>query len=170
MNTKERLMKPLETSARAPMAARAVALCEGCPMAKFCVIKTVAPCETRVQQEAHIESGGGDFGGANLDKPVRTSYRDDLMDPLKPVVMAELQKKKEMMTPKLAKMASPTSLIVPQPKAVPSSPKKITLPTRPVKKLPTRENGDRTSDVLADILVSMFGVGSLATAHTKKSV
>ncbi len=173
-NMPEKLRERSRPAAAAPMAARAVGLCEGCPVAKFCVIKAVAPCETSGQQEAHIESSGGEYSGANLDKPVRLSYRDDLMSS-KPVVMAELQKRKETIS-----QIQPSAPV--QPQAVsqrpPSRPASAKVPPRKVPAAPTArsktpvspKNGERTSDVVADILVSLFGVGSLATAQAKKSV
>lgn len=172
LTTKERLPLQREKAAAAPMAARAVALCEGCPMAKFCVIKEVAPCETPLQRGEQIESGGGESGGSALDKPLppRTSYREALMDDSVPFVMANLQKKKETALPR-PQPAPPRPVVTRPPKhtAAPSP-----TPARPVasptKKVPMAERRSGTSDIVADILVSLFGVQSLTSARVKKGV
>jgi hypothetical protein len=169
--TKERLpLKPRPMTTE-PMAARAVALCEGCPMAKFCAIKTVAPCETPVQRETQIESGG-DYSGGSLDKPVavQMSYRRELMDDRVPFVMANLQKKKEQIAPRPTPVSQQSTAV--------RSATRMTLQPTPVrqaaptpKKLPTKpERRNETSDIVADILVSLFGVQSITSAHAKKSV
>jgi hypothetical protein len=157
MNSKERLLKPRDLNAMEPMAARAVALCEGCPVAKFCVIKAVAPCETPVQQEAQIESGGGGYEGPVLDKPVRTSYRNELFDMSKKLVMAEvqkLQKPKEIARPKPQPISHPSNqVVVPQKKVIRPS-------VAPVKQVPHRmeRSGEGGAGILAGIIASMIGV------------
>lgn len=90
------------------IAARAVALCEGCPMAKFCMTKNTGDCLPQVKQqmiERPIDGGG-------VPAPIR-SYRKDLLDDSVPVVMANLQKKPQPKRPE----PRPTHL--PLPKAVP---------------------------------------------------
>lgn len=174
MNTApETLRERVRPAVAAPMAARAVGLCEGCPVAKFCVVKAIAPCDTTVQQTAHIESGG-EWSGANIDKPVRVSYRDELLSS-KPIVMAELQKKKESTPVASAHISVPSRQVAQRstPKVArsgPASSKTITPAAPRHVRAVTPEKTQGTSDLLADIFVSMLGVGGLATAKTKKSV
>lgn len=172
MNTKEILRKPGDMTAAAPMAARAVALCEGCPTAKFCAVKTIAPCETPEVKTVRIEAGGG-YEDSSLDKPIQTSYRKELFDPSQEFVMANLQKKKEIHLPA-------SKPIPPRPAAVPAVVKPIARPSsvtpkRPApspvrKRPPVQERRPEATDILADILASMIGVSGIATARAKKSV
>lgn len=72
-------MKTLErpTTVSAPaMAARAVALCEGCPMARFCVTKSTGECPPEVVVPEVVE---------------KVSYRDALQDEGQSMVMASMQ-------------------------------------------------------------------------------
>jgi len=158
MNSKEKLSRPRDIHAAEPMAARAVALCEGCPMAKFCVVKTVAPCETTAVKQMHIEAGGGGYDGPMLDKPVRISYRDDLLnpDPSKNLVMAELQK-----------LQKPKEIVRPQPQPVSrsqmsaaSQQKKLVRPVASVIKPAPRveRSGEGGAGILASIIASIVGV------------
>ena len=168
MSTMEILRERRDVATAQPMAARAVALCEGCPLAKFCATKAVAPCETPQARTQQVEISGGDFGGGSLDKPVVTSYRAQLMDDKIPFVMADLQKKKEQ------RPLPPTLTL--RPKFMPQT--KIEKPhmkSQPVVKLPVkprtaehREAG--SADILADILMSMIGISSLSTLRDKKRV
>lgn len=171
MMGKEKLTPPKEPVVAAPMAARAVALCEGCPMAKFCAIKAVAPCETPVEQAVQIESAGGGYDGAMLDKPVQTSYRKELMDDTQPFVMANLQKKKESPPkPKQAPMRPAPKPHAVSPRAQRPTPK-VTPPkpaAMPRPKPERRESG--SGDVIADILLSMIATRSDTTRRSKKSV
>ncbi len=82
------------TKALPSMAARAVALCEGCPMAKFCTTKQPGNCPPEIQQfDGIVEQA--------QDMPERPkSYLKDLLDDRKPVVMA---------TPKRAAQTTSTS-------------------------------------------------------------
>lgn len=156
-------------SAKEPMAARAVALCEGCPMAKFCVVKSVAPCETTTVREMHIEAGGGGYDGLMLDKPVRTSYRDDLLDPSKNLVMAELQK---LQKPKEMVQLPPTPR---PPVSVVSMKKKPQESTRPPLAQPKpmsriERRGEGGAGILAGIIASMVGVNDTSSSSMKKKV
>lgn len=171
MNSKERLIRPRDFSAKEPMAARAVALCEGCPMAKFCVVKTVAPCETISVREMHIEAGGGGYDGSMPDKPVRTSYRDDLLnpDPSKNLVMAELQRLRK---PKEVIQPPPTPR---SPVPVVSLKRKPQTPLRPpvvqAKPVPRIErSGEGSAGILAGIIASMVGVKDASSSSTQKRV
>lgn len=168
--TQEKLSSRRETTATVPMASRAVALCEGCPIAKFCVIKQVAPCETSVQRETQIESGGGDYSGGLLDKPVtvQASYRRELMDDKIPFVMANLQKKKDIAPsqPSLQK-----SMAVTPPRPLPPRPTPHNIVKPAARQTSTRrEQRNDAPDIVADILVSLFGVQSMTSTRTKKSV
>ena len=165
----EKLIEQKKPVPQIPMAARAVALCEGCPMAKFCVVKDVAPCETTAVKEMHIDASGG-YDSPTIDKPIRTSYRGDLFDPAKLTVMAELQKKKEqqqVQTKPVARTANPT--LQPMKKAEQPKPPRAA-PARVTAK-PTRERQTESeADLIAGIFMSMIGVKGIATARAQKSV
>lgn len=169
MNTIEKLSAPRDLTAAGPMAARAMALCEGCPMAKFCVVKDVAPCETPVVKNLHIEAGGG-YDGSTLDKPIRTSYRADLFDDSKLTIMADLQKQKEKQKIQ-TKPVERSSTHISQLSNKVQQPDQPRAATKPITKKPTAERvGERAPDLIARIFMSMIGVNGLATVKAKKSV
>ncbi|MEO5949717.1 MAG: hypothetical protein ABIP74_04905 [Candidatus Saccharimonas sp.] len=149
-----------------PMASRAVAICEGCPMAKFCATKTVAPCESTEVRAQQIEDSGGEYITGNHDKPIELSYRKQLMDDKIPLVLANLHKKKEQpLLPTRPSSIPPISKrVVPQSRARPM----IATPTSKPK-APEATQG-KSADLLADILVSMMGISSLSTVRDKKRV
>lgn len=165
----ERLIEQKKPASQIAMAARAVSLCEGCPMAKFCVVKEVAPCETPQVKQMHIESGEDSYG-AMLDKPVRESYLEDLFDPIKLTVMAELQKKKEQQQLQ-SKLLAPTA----KPALQPVKKAEQSKPPRPVPvRFAAKSTGERQTesepDLIAGIFMSMIGVKGIATVRAQKSV
>lgn len=169
MKTKEQLRTPRDLDVAVPMAARAVALCEGCPMAKFCAVRVVAPCETPQERNEQIDAGGGGYEAVaqQPEMPVRRSYRNELMDDSLPLVMAKLQKKKEplpVFRPPAVKKAEAVTHAVAKPRpAVP--------PRKPTPPRPRRETaGEGTGDILADIMLSMLSVRAVATSRARKSV
>ena len=76
MSERTKTLERPTTMAAPAMAARAVALCEGCPMARFCVTKNSGECPPEVVAPETDQS---------------VSYRDALQDDGRPVVMANLQ-------------------------------------------------------------------------------
>lgn len=167
MKNPERLRRPATPSAISPMAARAVGLCEGCPLAKFCAIKPVAPCETEASREDRIETSGGSYDGnlvPELDKPVTLSYRKQLMDDTIPTVVADLRKRKDIRPPVPRWISSVPAAASTQ--SPPSRNRRVT-PKQPPHVERPPESG---AGIVADILVSMIGVSAIATARGKKSV
>jgi hypothetical protein len=133
-------------------------------MAKFCTTKAIAPCETPNVQAARVEVAAGDYIVSDTpEAPARTSYRKELFDDSVLFVKADLQKK-----------IAPTLRSVPmmwQAAPVRASPPRTPKPVLSrVPILPKQERGTSGSDVVADILISMIGVGGLTTARAKKSV
>lgn len=105
--SREVVRKPVAVAPN--IAARAVALCEGCPMAKFCMTKNTGDCPPPQVKQQMIERA---IDGGGEPAPIR-SYRKELLDDSVPVVMANLQKKPQPKRPE----PRPTHL--PLPKAVP---------------------------------------------------
>ena len=163
---KERLISR-NLRAVTPLATRAVALCEGCPMAKFCAIKTISPCETASAQQTRIESGG-EYEGIIAPSLPKRSYKEELMNDAIPIVMADLQKKKELPvppTPKLplsVKSPLPPRALTPQHTSPPRVPRTANTFQQP-------EVGE-PGTLLADIIASLIGVRGIATSRGKKSV
>lgn len=158
---KERLAVRKKLPVAVPMAARAVAICEGCPMAKFCAVKDANLCPS---PEAAV---GGEYATASLDLP-KLSYRKELMDDDVPFVAAKLQ---------------PASLPKPMPKQAPrlqaapslsmppvAKPKQVPMP-RVVKKpieVPRRPDGETVGDILADIMISTFSARSIGVLRKSR--
>jgi|GEM_PF-840129 len=169
MNTKEVIRERTNLSVAPPMAARAVAICEGCPLAKFCATKAVSPCESPQVRTLQIEHLGGDYGGSSLDKPVEFSYRKQLMDDTVPFVMADLRKKKEAQVAQTRRVVSrqniPSQTGTPKPTI---ASKRTGKPPLKVGKPEVKRT--ESADILADILVSMLGVSSMSTSLAKKKV
>lgn len=164
MNTNEIIRERKDSTTAQPMAARVVAICEGCPLAKFCATKAVAPCETTEVRTQYIESTSGDYGGTVRDEPVQLSYRTQLLDDTIPIVMANLQKKKDL-------RPQPSRAKVTPPAATATSRMKSQAPKKMPKRATSREVAQvGSADILADILVSMIGVSSMTTARDKKKV
>lgn len=141
-------------------------------MAKFCAVKTVAPCETPEAKTVRIEAGGG-YEDPSLDKPVQTSYRKELFDPSQEFVMANLQKKKEIQppAPKPMSLRPAASPVAAKPRIQPPAAalkRPASAPAR--RKQSAQERRPEATDLVADILASMIGVSGIATARTKKSV
>lgn len=91
-----------ETSAVVrPIAARAVAICEGCPMANFCKKQDAGDCPDSVEYT----------GTDTVSTPVKASYRRELMDDTVPFVGAQLRQR----PPEASKQKPPASRPKPTP-------------------------------------------------------
>lgn len=147
-----------------PLSARAVALCEGCPMAALCASMAVAPCETVTPRVEHIEQDG-DYVAYGRDKPVVRSYRNELMNDAMPIVMADIRKKGEQ-------NAQPTRHVRTAAQPPPRMPPPPTLPrvVRPQVTAVSERHRGESAGIVADILASMLGVHAIATSQTKKKV
>jgi len=165
----ERLTEQRKLPPQLPMAARAVALCEGCPMAKFCVTKEASPCETPQVRQVHIESGGGGYGEM-IDKPIRESYLEDLFDPTKLTVMAELQKRKEKQRIQAKVIERGANRASAQARKAEIVKSRVQAPVPPKAKVASERPSENGSDIIAGIFASMIGVNGLATARDKRSV
>ncbi len=133
-----------------PLAARAVALCEGCPMAKFCVTERPGECPPDIRQfDGSVEQP------MTMSQPPK-SYRKQLRDDSQLVVMA---------TPR--KVEQPPGLQVPVPKPThkTSSQQKLHRQSRATQGKPA---GESVSERVADVLMDMFSVKSLQKARAKK--
>ena len=132
------------------MAARAVALCEGCPMAKFCTTKQPGNCPPEVLQfDGFVEQA--------RDMPERPkSYLKDLLDDSKPVVMA---------TPKRAQPIAKLQRVV-------TIPPKSAVNQQLVRRKPIVAQQaaveESMSQKVADVIMDMFGVNSIKKARAKK--
>ena len=138
------------TKALPSMAARAVALCEGCPMAKFCTTKQPGNCPPEIQQfDGIVEQA--------QDMPERPkSYLKDLLDDRKPVVMA---------TPKrVAETKNPQRPITRPPKSNASQQQARRKPIVAQQ----AAVGESIPQKVADVIMDMFGVNSIKRARAKK--
>ena len=166
----ERLIEQRKSPSQLPMAARAIGICEGCPVAQFCVVKAVAPCETPAVKEMHIDAAGGGYDGSTLDKPVQMSYRKELKDDGIDIVMANMQKAKELQSIR----AMPTERAVKsvtQPRKNIDKPKVSSSTSTPIAVKPkSKERSESEADLIAGIFMSMIGVKGIATARAQKSV
>lgn len=125
------------------MAARAVALCEGCPMQMF--------CQTRGSGDCPPEKSG--YVGSATENLPQLSYKEQLDDDSINTVMAQV-------IPKVKPLVKKPKIID---KKQPAKSKS------PVKKLkPTRDSHESFLDLAADIVLAMFGISSINVAHTKK--
>ena len=59
------MLLPSKQAVRSEIASRAVALCEGCPMAKFCASKNTGKCPPPEIKQQMLESIDIGDGGAN---------------------------------------------------------------------------------------------------------
>lgn len=150
---KERLAERKKPTPAKPMAARAVSLCEGCPMVKFCVVKDTGVCPS-----PEVAMGGGDCAVAP-----KVSYRKELMDDSIDTVMAKLQPASAPKPKALPPRAIARPKPAPQPAAIPRSATK----PKAIERAPRRQAGESMPDVLADILLSTFATKSLSTARSK---
>lgn len=130
-----------------PIAMRAVALCEGCPMAALCAGEATQTCPSGYASAYTQVERGRD----TLPK----SYLKELLDDSLPIVRA-----------------TPRPIQSPQlPRRPPTKPQKaaqeITISRQPRKnkQLP---KGETMADILADMMVDMLGVKSLKAARAKK--
>lgn len=130
--------------ASGPMAARAVALCEGCPMQMF--------CQTRGSGDCPPERSGYDGGAA--DNPPKLSYLDELADDSIGTVIAQLAPKQK---PPVKK---PTKAVIKKPDT-----KK---PPKKDKIKPTPQSHESFLGLAADVVLAMFGISSINAALTKK--
>ena len=132
------------------MAARAVALCEGCPMAKFCTTKQPGSCHPEIQQHDGILEQVADVP----ERP--RSYLKELLDDNKPVVMA---------TPKRVTQASKPQPAISRP---PEQAKNQQLVRRKLVAARRAEVDESMPEKVADVIMDMFGVNSIKKARAKK--
>lgn len=131
-----------------PLAMRAVALCEGCPMAALCAAKNTGECPPGLDETySNAESEG-------CSPP--TSYMRELLDDSVPIVRA---------TPRPVAPHAPLLKTTPPPRPKQPMPLPRTkLPPKP----PSAPKGETMAETLADIVVEMLSVRSLKTARVKK--
>lgn len=134
---KEKLVVANAQKVAAPMAARAVGLCEGCPMARFCKKRGSENCPS----PAELASAG-----ANELRSIKTSYRRELMDDSVPFVRAEVR-------PKAPSSAVKTSFVNKQP------------PKKPPTSLGRRANKESLPEIVAEALI--ISLGMRAARHAK---
>ena len=136
------------------MAVRAVALCEGCPMVQFCVVKGTDDCPPQTARSMNE-------GNAGIETPIRPrSYLTDLLDDTKPVVMATPTRKPlpalaPVQPPQAEKLAAPVQVS-------PSRSKPLRVARRQVS---SRESG---AGMVADILYEAISITSPKNARVKK--
>lgn len=156
MNRQELLkQRHLRPEVPQKMAAGAVNLCMGCPLANICPTKTPGECPPQLTEQID------DYGGGDYAPPVKTSYLKELLDDRQPTVMANLVKK-PVSTPKLAPKPSPapprpTPLITPKPAKKPQPPKR-----------PPQYAHEQLGEAIADIFYGLFAVRSLGASACKK--
>ena len=133
-----------------PLAARAVALCEGCPMANLCATKQPEECSFPKEQ----------YGDSAPDIPQPpVSYRKDLFDEQKQIVMAK---------PRLVR-PRPTPAPRPFARSHGSKP-----PTPQYRRQPPRvvhheaSDGESSPNKIADILYNFVSVETPKKARAKK--
>ena len=129
-----------------PMAMRAIALCEGCPMAKFCSVKGSGDCPPPEVLEV---ASGGDFDAAET-----TSYKNQLLDNSQNVVMANLKRKPAPVPEKVAKPPTPKPVKKPAPKPAP-------------KQRPHNRTGEKLIDCIAENILSALGMTAVGAATSK---
>lgn len=144
------------------MAAGALNLCMGCPLANICPTKTPGECPPQLAEQVVEYSGDGDYA------PIKTSYMSELLDDSKPTVMANLIKKPvppPKRTPKAALPIHPPVLPAPH-----STPPKS--PKQPPKPRPNRSPAyphEQLGEAIADIFYAMLSVRSLKSTTSKQS-
>lgn len=131
-----------------PLATRAVALCEGCPMAALCAAKNTGECPPGLNDTYNASE--------SEERSAPGSYMKELLDDSVPIVRATLR---------------PVVSYVPLPKPAPQPHPKQPMPTprtRLSPKPPSTPKGETMAETLADIVVEMLSVRSLKTARAKK--
>ena len=138
------------TKALPSMAARAVALCEGCPMAKFCTTKQPGNCPPEIQQfDGIVEQA--------QDMPERPkSYLKDLLDDRKPVVMA---------TPKRVAQTKNPQRPITRPPGSAANQQMVSRKPIVAQQAVVEES---IPQKVADVIMDMFGVNSIKRARVKK--
>lgn len=155
------MLLPSKQAVRSEIASRAVALCEGCPMAKLCASKNTGKCPPPEIKQQMLESIDIGDGGANT-APV--SYRKQLLDDSIPSVMAQLTPKPVVKKPEIR----PSHL--PLPKAAPRPAPMAKLPERRQPPRPMRQQNDMSAigRAVADIAHLMFGGAESGAGRLKK--
>lgn len=146
--------------AQPEIASRAVALCEGCPMAKFCATKSTGDCPPPVVKREMLEMVR-DSGPEALPQ---ASYRTQLLDDSIPSVTATLRR----VAPVKKQMPRPTHLELPRANPRPV----VAKPTPEVKHPPRRPRHDSEMTAIgkavADIVGMLFGGAPHDGARAKK--
>lgn len=151
MNTREKLRPRTMTPLAAPLAARAMVLCEQCPMARLCQIRDSDAC--------------AEVGGAA--EYTRQSYRSELMDNSKPIVMAR-PRIEPLQTIEPSEIKLPSRSMAPKPPLQPiqfTPTQRVSFPPAPVRettppkeRVQPRAAKERTmaSAIIADVLASLL--------------
>lgn len=156
---KERRLRP---EVPQKMAAGAVNLCMGCPLANICPTKTPGECPPQLAKQVVEYGGDGDYA------PVKTSYMSELLDDSKPTVMANLIRKPvppPKRTPKAVLPSRPPVLPVLRSASL-KSPKQ---PPKPRPKRPPAYPHEQLGEAIADIFYAMLSVRSLKSITSKQS-
>lgn len=132
ISTKEKIVRSRDVVV--PMAARAIALCEGCPMAKFCKVEGTGDCPP----PEVLESAAADY------TPV--SYKNQLMDDSVNTVMANLK---------------PKPIIKPPQKPVAPKPVKKPVQNKP---RPQPIRGETVVDAIAEAIIAGLGMTAVTSA------
>lgn len=138
------------------IAAGAVALCVGCPLAAICPTKAPGECPFDLAEQLIDD---GDYA-----PPIKTSYLQDLLDDSKPTVMANLVRK-PLPPSRPVKAKPPTKPPVQTPVAKPV-PIRKKQPKQPPK-LRLSYPHEQVGEAIADIFYALFSVDSLASSRKR---
>ncbi len=139
------------TTARQPMAARAVALCEGCPMARFCQAKSTGECPPDIATDA------GGYEQPRSESYSRDKLFDDRINSLfaAPVIKPALPQQ----SPKPPRAAAPPPQSQPpQQQMRRERPRGVDVPRK----------GETIPDKLAAIITGIFSIQAIKTARGRK--
>ena len=156
MNWQE-LLRKRQSRSEVPqkMAASALNLCMGCPLAAICPTKTPGECPPALAEKAvEYSAYGGDYA-----PPIKTSYLKELLDDSKPTVMAKLARKPAPAPPRPTRKLRPA--VAPMPQSVPTKPAKP-----PKQRLihPPAYPHEQLGEAIADIFYGLFSVQSMQAA------
>lgn len=154
------MLLPRKQAVQSEIASRAVALCEGCPMAKLCASKNTGKCPPPEVKQQMLESIDIGDGGANT-APV--SYRKQLLDDSIPSVMAQLTPKPVVKKPEIRPSHLPLPKAAPRPAPIAKTPDR-----RPSRPLRQKHDMSAIGQAVADIAHLMFGGAEPGAGRVKK--
>ena len=143
-------LAPLPNSVLArKIGAGAVGQCVGCPLIELCATKPVPPCENG--DNVFVPEIGGD-----AELPAKVSYRNELLNDSRQLVLAKPKRKPLPQIPPVPKVKKQQ-----QPAAAPRRQPSLAPRNKTQGKGNTLHHAETAGEILADMFAALIGVDSL---------